>query len=66
MTNRIAEKLLLVVPKLDILNNNPDGRLYSRTVLMQNKFVAELNRILNCDWSLRSIRQYALNDEAIM
>ena len=29
------------------------GRLYSRTKIMQNKFIAEPSRILNCDWSLR-------------
>ena len=30
------------------------GRLYSRTVIIQNTLIAEPNRILNCDWSLRS------------
>ena len=32
----------------------PGGRLFSRTVMMQNKFKAESKRILICDWSLRS------------
>ena len=29
------------------------GSFYSRRVIMQNKFIAEPNRIRNCDWSLR-------------
>ena len=38
--------------------NNDGGRLYSRTAIMQNKFIAEPNRILNCDWSLRSTASF--------
>ena len=36
-----------------LLRNIGGGRLYSRTVIMQNNFIAEPNRTLSCDWLLR-------------
>ena len=56
MNSKNFELNLLSEPEIfSLLKRDNGGRLYSRTVIMQDKFIAERNRILNCDRSLRSL-----------